>query len=100
MVKRLDIELIVAANVLDNNASIYKEKDIHEVCKLLERDVKMPEISKRTNVGYDIIYRIREGLNWRNVSSQYNILGLSSKPDATNSGNLEQCSTTIGQLCV
>ena len=79
-------------------SSIYKEKDIHKVCKLLEKNIKMSEIAKQINVGYDTIYRIKKGLNWRNVSFQYNIPGLSSKPDATNFCNLEQCSTTIGQL--
>lgn len=81
-------------------ASIYKEKDIHEVCKYLEKGTKMTEISKQTKVGYDMIYRIKKGLNWKEVSSQYHIPGLNSKPDTINSNKIEQCSTTIGQLCV
>lgn len=81
-------------------ASIYKEKDIHNVCKYLEKGTKMTEIAKLTKVGYDMIYRIKKGLNWKEVSSQYNIPGINSKPDTINTNNLEQCSTTIGQLCV
>ena len=75
-------------------ASIYKEKDIHAVCKLLEDKVNMKEISRKTHVGYDMIYRIKKGFNWKHISSQYNI---NSNPDTIN--KLEQCSTTIGQLC-
>ena len=33
----------------------------------------MTEIEKLTNVGYDMIYRIKVGKNWQCIASQYGI---------------------------
>lgn len=55
-------------------SSKYSENQIHKVCKLLELGNKtMTEISKETNVGYDMIYRIKTGKNWLEISSKYKI---------------------------
>ena len=67
-------------------ASKYKEKDIHEVCRLLEKGIEMTDISRSTGVGYAMIYRIKKGLNWKEISSKYNING---NPDSVNINNLE-----------
>lgn len=55
-------------------ASKYTSNQIHNVCKMLQDpNNKMTFISKSTGVGYDMIYRIKMGKNWTEISSQYNI---------------------------
>ena len=54
--------------------SVYTEKQIEEVCKLLENNNKTPiEIQNITGVNTSLIFRIREGSAWTHISSKYNI---------------------------
>ena len=56
-------------------ASKYTTEQIHNVCKLLQDPSnKMTAISKSTGVGYDMIYRIKTGKNWTDISLKYNIV--------------------------
>ena len=79
-------------------SSKYSEKDIHTVCKLLESGMNMVAIAKQTGVNYNVIYAVKKGMHWKDISSQYNIPGRSGNSEAVISDKLEQCSTTIGQL--
>ena len=54
-------------------SSKYTDKDIHMVCQMLKDGAKMVDISRATNVGYDMIYRIKTGKNWNHIASQYGI---------------------------
>ena len=55
-------------------ASKYNDKQIHQVCQMLKDKQPMTIISKATDVGYDMIYRIKTGKNWQDISSQYGII--------------------------
>lgn len=55
-------------------ASKYTDKQIHEVCKKLKEGISMATIARETGVGYDMIFRIKKGLNWSHISSQYGII--------------------------
>ena len=55
-------------------ASKYTDQQIHDVCKRLRDGEKISTISRNTNVGYDMIYRIKKGLNWTHISSQYGLV--------------------------
>lgn len=69
----------------DAAASKYTDEDIHLVCMLLcNPKFTMKYISDQTNVGYDMVYRIKKGLNWTHISSLYPDLGI-NRPDTINS---------------
>ena len=53
--------------------SIYTEKDIHVVCKLLEQGYINKDISDATGVKTHTVSLIRSGNSWRHISSKYNI---------------------------
>jgi predicted XRE-type DNA-binding protein len=54
--------------------SKYSEKQIHQVCKLLEDNkMSVKYISENTGVKLGIIYDIRRGTKWKSISKNYNI---------------------------
>lgn len=56
------------------NGSIYKNEDIHRVCKLLEtKQYTNVEISKFTGVSKDVVSKVKIGNCWNHISSQYDI---------------------------
>lgn len=72
----------------------YSNKDIHKVCKLLEKGLSNKDISKKTGVSKRVIRSIKRGKAWKHISIQYNIIELyqSTRTDQTLK---EQASTTI-----
>lgn len=72
----------------DAAASKYTDEMIHSVCVLLSnKNTSMRDISEQTGVGYDMVYRIKKGLNWRHISSCYPDLGIGG-PDTPNQDKL------------
>ena len=68
----------------DAAASKYTDDMIHSVCKLLSnKNNTMSYISEQTGVGYDMVYRIKKGLNWSHISSCYPELGISRSDTTT-----------------
>ena len=58
----------------DNGKSIYTNKQIEKVCKLLESNkYTVKEISEKTDVSTDTIYSIRTKNIWSEISKKYNI---------------------------
>lgn len=49
---------------------------VHEICKRLEKGIKLTEISAELNVDYTLCSTINQGKAWRQISNQYNIPGL------------------------
>jgi hypothetical protein len=49
------------------------ESDIHRVCKLLEDGRSLVDISAETGIKTSMIGKIKDGVNWANISSLYNI---------------------------
>ena len=56
-----------------NSLSHYTDKQIHKVCKLLEKDISNINISKRTGVERKYITDIKKGRRWKHIFDQYNI---------------------------
>ena len=52
-------------------ASKYTTNQIHKVCKMLVNGYNMKDIEKESGVGYDMIWRIKNGKNWKEVFNQY-----------------------------
>ena len=50
------------------------EDTAHKICKLIDKGIKLKDISKLLNVGYDCVKKIHSGSSWKHVSSQYNFL--------------------------
>ncbi len=68
----------------DAVASKYTDEMIHSVCKLLSnKNNSMSYVSEQTGVGYDMVYRIKKGLNWSHISSCYPELGISRSDTTT-----------------
>ena len=57
----------------NNYNSKYTNKQIHKVCKMLEKHIPYSKISEKTNVDYNTISDIKCGRRWRHIKSQYNI---------------------------
>lgn len=57
----------------DNSLSVYTEKQIRKVCKLLEQGMSNKEISKQTGVERKYITDIKKGRRWKHISKNYNI---------------------------
>ena len=55
----------------NNGNNVYKEKDIIQVCELLENDISMYEISSITGVSYPVISLVYRKKIWTNVSDNY-----------------------------
>lgn len=56
----------------DNPANVYTEKQIHEVCGLLEMGISTnKEISEMTGVSVDTIVDIKYRGKWKKISEQY-----------------------------
>ena len=54
--------------------SKYSEKQIRDVCKMLENPlIPVKDISNITNVKIGIIYDIRRGTKWKSIAKEYNI---------------------------
>ena len=60
-------------NIISN--SKYSNKEIHEVCKLLDSGkYTLKEISNMTRLSYQNIRNIYYGTNWKHISCHYNFL--------------------------
>lgn len=58
----------------DHPRSICTEKSAHEICELLEENMKtISEISKITNTSIDIVRNILRHNSWNHISKYYNI---------------------------
>jgi hypothetical protein len=66
----------------NNNTSKYSNKQIRELCRLLELDIYTPtELSERTGVSKDMISLIRGRKAWTHISCDYDISPLFTHPD-------------------
>ena len=52
---------------------IYTEKDVHDVCKLLEQEYPGSYIANKLNVSLGFIYEIKQKRSWKYISDQYNL---------------------------
>lgn len=68
-----DTGLKSVAHGSDCSYSKYNDDQINLVCQLLERYVPMQLIAELTKVNYDQVKLIKNGRNWKHISSQYNI---------------------------
>jgi len=57
----------------ENVNTKYTDKQIHEVCRLLEHMIPMKLISEILNIKYETIKNIKNHKSWKHISSQYNI---------------------------
>jgi len=76
----------------------YSKKEIHRVCKLLEKEQTTSEISSKTGVSKRVIRTIRHGKAWKYISKHYNIPGLNLSNRILNQSSKEQASTTIESI--
>lgn len=68
----IETGLIYTIGEKSHFASIDEEK-AHKICQLIEQgELSLKEISKRLNVGYDCVKKIKNGKSWKHVSNQYN----------------------------
>lgn len=54
--------------------STINEETAHKICKLIEKGIKLKDISKLLNVGYDCVKKINSGKTWKYVLHQYNFI--------------------------
>ena len=57
----------------NNILSHYTDKQIHQVCKMLEQGISNKKISDKTGVDRKYITDIKKGRRWRHISKKYNI---------------------------
>ena len=69
----IDNGLIYTIGEKSHFASI-TEDEAHTICKMIEEGMKLKEISRILNVGYDCVKKINSGNTWKHISSQYNFL--------------------------
>lgn len=55
----------------DHGRAVYKDEDIHKVCRLLSKGYKPKEIAGMTNVSLEMINHIKNGDNWLHISCNY-----------------------------
>lgn len=75
----------------------YTKKDIHKVCKLLEKGLSVKCISDKTGVSKRVIRSIKRGKAWKHISRHYLLHGLNSDTRSDQSSK-EQASTTIQSI--
>ena len=56
-----------------NSLSHYTDKQIHKVCKMLEKGISNKKISDKTGVDRKYITDIKKGRRWKHISKKYNI---------------------------
>lgn len=56
-----------------NSLSHYTDKQIHKVCKMLEKGISNKKISDKTGVDRKYITDIKKGRRWKHISKNYNI---------------------------
>jgi hypothetical protein len=49
------------------------EEQVHMICEFLQAGASVPGISESVGVSRDIIHRIKDGSNWKHISSLYSI---------------------------
>lgn len=77
---------------INSSSNVYSEKQVHDVCKLLEKNKTPKEISELLNVPRNLINRIKYLGKWKHISSKYKIVfGPSFKKKLIKA----KCSTTI-----
>lgn len=69
----IDTGLIYTVGEKSHFASI-NEKTAHNICKLIDKGIKLKDIARLLNVGYDCVKKINSGKSWKHISSQYNFL--------------------------
>lgn len=57
----------------DHPNSVLTEKQVHEICKLLETGMKNVNVARELNVSTTLVTQIKNGLIWKRISSLYNI---------------------------
>lgn len=63
---------------------MYADETIHKVCKLLEQGYKIADVSRALSVNNSLVSHIKQGVQWKHISKQYNIpLHHSIKPVET-----------------
>ena len=50
------------------------EETARKICELIIQGVKLKEISRRLNVGYDCVKKINNGKTWKHISKEYGII--------------------------
>lgn len=50
------------------------EETARKICELIIQGVKLKEISRRLNVGYDCVKKINNGKSWKHISKEYGII--------------------------
>jgi len=69
-----DNNLSTAKKGGEHPEAVYSEKQIRQVCKMLEKNKKtMFEISDKTGVSYTVVKQIRNHIIWKSISCQYDI---------------------------
>lgn len=75
--------------------SIYTEKQVHAVCKMLEEGKGQKEISETLNVAISLINSIKFSGKWKYISSQYNIDSTNKLPKRKKDGSPNSAKLTI-----
>lgn len=92
----------------ESKSSKYTDDQIHQVCKLLESpNISYKEISEKTGVGLDMVFRINKGKNWTHISSQYKIVprNLNKSKEklkqytGENANNSKYTETQVHEIC-
>lgn len=68
-----DTGLIIAKKGSDSPSAKYTDKQVHEICKLLEQGKGNVEVSEITGINESVIINIKGGRQWTDISSQYKI---------------------------
>lgn len=52
---------------------MYSDEIIHKVCKLLEKGYKVADVSRALGVNNSLVSHIKQGVQWKHISKNYNI---------------------------
>lgn len=74
----------------DHCNAVHSDKQIHEVCRMLQEGYRNIEVASTLNIHKDIIAHVKRGDIWRTISQQYNIHTVRKKRKSIN---------TVLQIC-
>ena len=75
-----------------NSSSIYKESQIHELCKLIEGGItNIKQLHEMTGIGEGTIIAVKNGDQWTEISKQYKMPEVNRKPRMSEDTVYEIC---------
>lgn len=59
--------------------SVYSDLQIHKACRLLEKGLSIPDVSKKVGIPKSYLYSIAKGNQWNHIVSQYDLSNINMK---------------------